>query len=639
MRKLAALLMISLGGCDFATSNPAWQEQLSPEGPCYEANMLDGFDESSTEELHQVFACLNQTGALRALEPLDQALDGDTRDGTVGYVLAVQANKLSGSSFSIPSLLSSVRDLLNQREEWGWVLHVGLELLYGAPYDWLGRSVELNSQTELDRGLLTPLSSTLGVGSAAILDDDYRALQPVEELLRSERLPQLAWTVSAIGQSTNPTLSTLNRRWAFDVADALEKAGDTSNNRLHQEDSLRALVVAMVGNFAGRPRISRLSDPLLPLLDDPIVEAGLREWLSEAEAEGRLQNLPGQLADMARKDAQGNYDIGPSDSSALTALVRLLHAGNRDVSCEGNILGFPIEISLGNLSVQLLELISTWNPNTAISVVELLGGVLDVDWLTGPLLDLVPDVCSGINQQMIDDLYAIERLNDSPGLSRSLILLLRAMDGHIPDMVNLLDVAYQVELLPPVEEALIDLADASLVLDLLTMVPVLLEPDDYFDAGYFPFGVDPLSFEDVWEILGVVLPPDQHGLTPLDRLGPPLQAALAQEGTWTAMANLGRLLGESEAELPTVLTRLDAILQEDPSLSWAHDAADLLADHETIRPLLVLVESDALRGAAFRTELTAEGPLPWFARLQVGGTLDVLLNTISSLLTLLPEEG
>ena len=631
--------MISLGGCDFAPSNPAWQEQLAPEGPCYSATLLDGFDESSTEELHQVFACLNHTGALRALEPLDEALDGATRDGTVGYVVAVEANKLSGTSFSIPSLITGGRDLLNQRDEWSWVLHVGLELLYGSPYGWLGRSVELNSQTELDRGLLTPLSSTLAYGSAAILDDDYRALQPVEELLRSERLPQLAWTVSAIGQSTDPTLSNLNHRWAFDVADALEKAGDTSNNRLHSQDSIRALVVAMMGDFAGRPRISRLSDPLLPLLDDPVVEAGLREWLAEADAEGRLQNLPGQLADMARKDAQGNYDLGPSDISALTALVRLLHAGNQDVSCDGNILGFPIHISLGNLSVQLLELISTWNPNTAITVVELLGGVLDVDWLTGPVLDLVPNVCSGISPQMIDDLYAIERLNDSPGLSRSLILLLRAMDDHIPDMVNLLDVAYQVELLPPVEEALIDLADASLVQDLLTMVPVLLEPDDYFDSGYFPTGVSPLSFEDVWEILGTVLPPDQDGLTPLDRLGPPLQAALAQEGTWVAMANLGRLLGEGEAELPTVLTRLDAALQEDPALSWAPKAADLIADHDKLRPLLVLVESDALRDAAFHTELTAEGPLPWFARLQVGGTLDVVLDTLSSLLTLLPEDG
>ncbi len=637
MRKLAALLIFSLGGCDFAPSNPAWQEQLSPEGPCYEANLLDGIDESSTEELHQVFACLNHTGALRALEPLDRSLDGSTRDGAVGYVVAVEANKLAGTSFSIPSLLSGGRSLLSQREEWGWVLHMGLELLYGSPYGWLGRSVELNSQTELDRGLLTPLSSTLGVGSAAILDDDYRALQPVDSLLRSERLPQLAWTVSAIGQSSNPTLSTLNQRWAFDVSDALEKAGDTSNNRLHSQDSIRALVVAMMGDFAGRPRLSRLSDPLLPLLDDPVIEAELRSWL--VEAEGRLQNLPGQLADMARKDAQGNYNLGASDISALTALVRLLHAGNQDISCDGNIIGFPIHISLGNLSVQLLELIATWNPNTAITVVELLGGVLDVDWLTGPLLDLVPNVCSGISPQMIEDLYSIERLNDSPGLSRSLILLLRAMDGHIPDMVNLLDVAYEVELLPPVEEALIDLADASLVQDLLTMVAVLLEPDDYFDAGYFPFGVNPLSFEDVWDILGAVLPPDQDGLTPLDRLGPPLQAALAQEGTWVAMANLGRLLGEGEAELPTVLTRLDALLQEDPSFSWAPEAADLLADHDKLRPLLVLVESDALRDAAFRTELTAEGPLPWFARLQVGGTLDVVLNTISSLLTLLPEEG
>ncbi len=74
-----------VGGC--AETTP-WTEQLVPGGPCYAVNLLDGLDNSSTQEEHDLFACLDANGTLSGYRALDAALDASTRDGAVGLVLA-----------------------------------------------------------------------------------------------------------------------------------------------------------------------------------------------------------------------------------------------------------------------------------------------------------------------------------------------------------------------------------------------------------------------------------------------------------------------------------------------------------------------------------------------------------------------
>ena len=61
MGSMFALLMVGCGG---NTSPPSWTDQVSPSGPCWEVNLTDGLDESSTDELHGLFDCLNQGGNL-----------------------------------------------------------------------------------------------------------------------------------------------------------------------------------------------------------------------------------------------------------------------------------------------------------------------------------------------------------------------------------------------------------------------------------------------------------------------------------------------------------------------------------------------------------------------------------------------
>ena len=101
---------------------------------------------------------------------------------------------------------------------------------------------------------------------------------------------------------------------------------------------------------------------------------------------------------------------------------------------------------------------------------------------------------------------------------------------------------------------------------------------------------------------------------------------------------LGRdelLLQAPDTELAGLLPRLLPLLEADPSISLLDSAADLLSDPALVRPALVLAEEDALRDAVFATSLTEEGPLPFLARLQVGGTLDALLGTLELFFDLL----
>lgn len=647
MPRAPAALLLLLGGCGFADANPSWVDQPSPSGPCYDANLLDGLDEASTAEIHSIFACVNSTGTLNAFAPLDLAMDGSTRDGSIGHLLAVQVNSLKGTQFSVTRILDTTRDLLDQRGDWQWLLPVALELVYAAPYSQIGVDIPFNDSDALNHGLLGLWSEPVGLATTAILDDQLRALVPVTDALRSPQLARAAWTLALLPQSTDPNVSRFADRWAFDLSDAIARSSDSSNNHSQRinGNSLQDLADAVLVQTGddGRLVLAHLSDPLLPLLESDIAEASLRSWISAEYTAGRLAVLPGQLLHLADVDIAGNpLPAGPNSSpSALEALIRLLHRGNRDIVCEGDIIGIPFSFDLGNLSVALLGAIAQQSPQTADSAVDLLGSVLGVDWLTGPVLDLVPGVCPAIDQEMIDDLYALDRLND-PAVSGLLVALIEALQALQPwqqQIIDLLSVADEYTLVPPAEEALRDLADGPLVADLLGLVPLLLEPQTVFATDAFPAGIQPLALEDVWQLLLTVLQVDSAGLSPLDRLSPPIQALIAEDGSWQGLQALGLLLGQSDAETTKILPRLEPVLQKDPTLSFAPDLATLLEDPDKVTPLLILVESRDLRQALLSTTPEMEGPLPFMARIEVSGTLDQLLNTIDVLLSIFPEDG
>lgn len=634
-----------LGACTFVPSGGQDLFRSEPGGPCYDANLLDGFDD--TDEIHVVFACINAEGALDSYASLDAALDGPTRDGPAGAVLLAWLDTFPAVDLSLPDLLDEVLAVLEAPEELLSGVRMGFELLYASPWADLGAATPLNSQVSLDAGVFVPLLPMAGLVAGTALDEDLASLAPLTELLRSATLRQIAWTAASVGASDNPALAPLGRRWATDAGDAIARTRDPANDRWSAAsgDSLRDLagqLFTRTGND-GRPVIEHLGDPLRPLLADDVVRDRMEAALEDQIRAGRLDSLPAELLYLASVDPDGGA-LADGEDSALVALVRLLHAGDTEVTCSVDLIVTSLDISLGNLSLELLQLFADADPDTLVSGVGLLGGLLGID-LTDSILDLIVDsrVCPAIDAQLVADLDAIDRFNDA-GAGTSLYVLLAALDAidapttRIPEVIDLIGTLDAFELVEPGEEALRDLHDAPLTDDLLAFLPALLDPWGYHDPDAFPPGIEPVSFADAWGMAEAVLEESDDGTTALGRVSSLLNIGLAQQGTWTAVGNLGRLLEQPDAETADALPWLTARLEADPDLEIAVTLADSLDDYAFVRAPLVLVEAEGLRGALGATQLTQPGPLPFTAVLVHDGTLDVLLDTLRLLVTLLPED-
>lgn len=644
------LLGVVLGGCSFAATGEDWRDQIGPSGPCFEANLLDGLDRASTAEAHAVFACLNGTGALDAYAPLDVALDGPTRDGPVGLVLAGWLAELPTADLSLGTLVEDALALLREPAGIFDTLHLGFELVYGKPWPWLGGAVPFNSQTALDDGLLVPALPVVGAVAGAVLDEDLAPLAPLADAVRSDVTRRLAWTLASVGASTDPTLSAIDARWALDVSDVIARVADGDNDRWSRAsgNSLRDVATALFTREAdGRITLDHLSDPLAPVLADIGLRDALALDLADQVDAGRVEVLPAQVRYLVTVDARGGA-LSAGEDSALVSLLRLLHDADTEVDCSIDLVVFDIDISLGNLSVDLLQLLARQDPDTVDGGVGLLGDLLGVS-LTDDILDAVADsgVCPVIDAQLVADLHAVDRLAD-PQTDELLYVLLDVLAtfddrGQVPALVDTIGEAHALGLVPPIEELLRDTADTAFAADLVDLLPTLLDPWAWHDADYFPAGTPPLDFDTVWDTAAFLLtagPSDGAGSleTPTAALAGPVKAALAQEGTWTTLGALGELLAESDALTARALDHVGALCGADPGLATLDALADALENTTLARPLLVLAEADALQDAATRTELVQEGPLPFTARLVHGGTLDVLLDTLALLANLLPTR-
>lgn len=627
-----ALLPLFLAGCQFQDSSYAWTNQLHADGPCYQANLLDGIDESGTAELHAVFACVNQTGAIDAFRPIDDAFDATTRAGSVGVVLAGWMNGLDASSVSLAGIVDDALAALDDRESIASTLHFAFELVYAAPWADLGTSVPLADPASLDAGLAAPLIRLAGPLATALLDDDYQALAPIQAFARSESLVQLAWTAASVAESTDPTLAGLADAWPTDVADVISRAENTANNRSFGEsgNSLRDLITVVVAPAT----LSAFRAPLSEILEDSDARDAVSAALRDEVAHGRLATLPAQALYLASVDSAGG-GLSGGEASALLALIRLLHDTNTSVDCSIDLGLTSVDFSFGNLAVAILETLANTDPDTTESGVSLLGDMLGVP-LTDAILSGVADsgVCPAVTAQVVADLHAIDRLNDpaSADLLRVLLDLLNALQDHIPAIAEAATVAYDLDVIPAVEEALRDLADAPFIADILDLVPVLLDPTVYH-ADIFPDGVEPLAFADVWEDARVVLTGDA-----LDQLDPVLSVVIADDNLWAAVHNLGTLLAYPNVELRHALADLSELVADDPTLEAAKELADDLDDPTFLTPALEIIESEPVRSSLLTTTPDTEGPIPFVARLARGDTLDVLLDTLDLLRALLPED-
>ena len=618
------LVLLALGGCTFFESGSDWSTQVEPGGPCYAFNFLDGVEAGSNAEFHSAFACLNRQGMVEPLSPLDVALDAPTRSGNVGgNLVELMSAAGNASDVSLAGVLDSVLGAFDDREGAERVLRLALELVYASGIDELGTAVSLNSETSLGNGLLVPLVETAGFVAATILDDDRAALGPVSDVLRSQETRRWLWTLALLEDAPDADVAALATLWPSIAAQVIERTSDSSNDMDPGEtsNSLRDLVTSMLAGDA----VLDVAGAAEPILDDTFTRDQLAAWVQDENAAGRWENLGDGVLYLASVDPNGGA-LSAGEDSALVALVRLFHDTNQPVECTIDLWVTDVHIDLGNLAVAILQTLAQTDPGTAANGVDLLGDTLGLP-LTDAALQTLADsgVCPVIDDQVVSDLSAIDRLSDpaTDDLLVSLLGLLAAADDHIDSIADVATAMHDDRLVDPLEEVLYDVGGTSASREILAAVPGLLDPDRGQATDEFPAGVRPVDFDAVCDLVQEATAQGNY-----EALSPVINVAVGRESTWTAMGNATHLLTTGGTETSGALGLLRESVEADPELAFLDTTADYVDDPAVATSALELVESPDLRGAITSTELSSIGPLPWLAELYVGGTVDALWNTI-----------
>lgn len=629
---------LALGVACTPAPSAGWTDQLAPAGPCYAVNLLDGLSEASTQELHDTYTCLNRQGLLTAFGGLDAAMDAPTRSGDpAGVELARGLNAALGQDLDVFGLFGTAREALElEGAPLERLVRAGVELLYARSWEQLrSGTVSLQPASSLDAGVIRPLLPAVRSMAGVALDDQAALDALVDDALDSAALLPLVHTAAALGQPKDAQLDQTLEQLPAHLGEAIERARDATNDRWAESsgDSLRDLAQKLLvdtGND-GRVALEHLADPLRELLPDTGLRARVRGAVAQLDREDRLEPLPAQLLYLAQVDVDGGSLSGGEDS-ALVALLRLVHDADGPMRCSVDLIVTELTLDIDNLAVELLETLAEQDPDTVEGGVGLLGAVLG--WgVSESVLNSVADsgVCDILDRQLVSDLGAIDRFND-PQSADLLVALLDVLgafaDGEpsrVPELVDVLSTVYAFGAAEPLEEVLRDLGTAELVYDALELLPVLLTPEAYLDRGGLPPGVDLLDFEALWDLLGGLVALRGSGQSAVEELSPLLRAAMAQEGTWTALGNLAGLLQRADSEAAHLGDALPGLLALDPELALLQELAPALVDPAVLTPLLRVAESPEVMDALGQAELTAEGPLPFVARMVVGDTWEALL--------------
>ncbi|MCP4920407.1 MAG: hypothetical protein GY913_26190 [Proteobacteria bacterium] len=634
---LTPSLTWALLACSTAPTSSAWLDQVEPGGPCYEANLLDGLSEESTDELHAIYDCLNRQHAFEALGGTVDSLDAPTRASTsAGVDLAVAVNQAGEQDVDVFGLAGLALDLFDSGELPFWA-DLSAELLYGRSILTLqSGAVDLRAGSALDRGVLRPAFPALKASATASLDNDMEPLAVLADALESPRVDSIVHSLAGLVDQ-HPGVQDLPAH----LGDAIARSRDASNDRWTDAsgDSLRDLSEALLVETGGDGRIAleHLADPARVLLADDQVKARLETVLTRLDNSNRLRQLPPQIVYLAEVDAGGG-DLTTGEDSALVALLRLIERADGPMTCSLDLWVTSLSVTIDNLAIEILTVLADQDPETVDSGVGLMGEVLGWDVSQSVLYSIADSgVCDPLDAQMVDDLQALDRFNDSAtgDLLYALLWTLQAVHevdtSRLPELVDLLSTVRVFEADRPLEEVLRDIGTSQLMYDLIEGLPILIDGD----MGDLPPSVEPLDFDMVWAIALDAFDNGAGGTSPVQELAPVLQAAIAQDGTWVAIGNLGELLETQDANTAVVLEHLPTLIALDPELDLITGLAPLVGDERLSRPLARVLETPEVTDALGAAELTDEGPLPFYGRLVVGGTLDAALSLLDWTLDML----
>ena len=628
-------MLLALLGC--STPQDHWLDQVEPGGPCYEANLLDGLDEESTAELHALFDCLNRQSAFEPLSDTVDALDEPTRASSpAGVDLAIAVNQAGDQDVDVFGLAGMALDLFESGELPFWA-DLSAELLYGRSIATLqSGAVDLRAGSALDRGVLRPLLPALRASATAALDNDMEPLRVVADVLDSPRTDSAVHSLAALS-THHPGVNDVPAH----LGDAIERSRDASNDRWSDAsgDSLRDLADALLVQTGGDGRIAleHLADPARVILADDQVKSRLETVMTRLDNSNRLRQLPPQIVYLAEVDANGDT-LAVGDDSALVTLLRLVERADGPMTCSLDLWVTELTVTIDNLAVELLAALAEQDPETVDGGVGLMGAVLGWDFSQSVLYSIADSgVCDPMDRQMVDDLAALDRFNDAETgeLLYALLWTLQAFHevdtSRLPELVDLLATVSLFEADRPLEEVLRDVGTSALMYDVIEGLPILIDGD----VGALPDGVEPLDYDMIWAIATDAFDNGAGGTSPVEEFAPVLQAALGQDGTWVALGNLAELLQTQDANTAVALERLPTLVEVDPDLDLIHGLSPLVGDERLSRPLARVVETPAVTEALGAAELTSEGPLPFYGRLVVGGTLDAALALVDWTLDLL----
>ncbi len=651
-------LLPLLVSCSFQADQPHWTDQLQPDSPCYRVDLFDGLDESSTDELHDLYDCVDQ-GSLTPLAGVVDAMDAPTRSGEpAGLDLARLINHLPDTGLDLAAIFDAAVILL---DDGGTPVVAAAELLvelvYGTPYDQLESGGAPTQAGALDGGLVVPALPLVAVLATQAQDRDDGLGALTASALRADLTHDAVASFMAASASDEPLLEDLPTALPAQLGAAIDAAKDAGNDHWPNAsgDALRDVAEALAARAEGeRTTLELLLDPVELMLSDEVVRDSLIAALGDSARGGHLDVLPAQLAWLATIDPDGG-SLDPGEDSALVSMVRLLHTADREVSC--STLGWEW-LHTDNMSVWLLELIAEQEPDNVDFLLNIGGWTLSY----GELIEALASQCTIDSAQFAADAPSLERLVD-PQVGDLLVAMLNLLQGlqpeggsgSIPELVDIISIAHAQQLTPPIEELLKDLAGTRLVATAVSLVPVLIDPWSEqawcangtdscleetwggFDEQAFEAGRHPVDIEALLALLTTLGEPDEHGVTPLERLRATLQLAVHHDATWTVLANTAALLQTPGARTGEILTVLPRWTEVDPEWKLLSMSADLLDDGACTTPVLRIAETEPVLDAISETSADQEGPLPFVARLVIDDTLAEVLATVKLILDLLLE--
>jgi len=604
-------------------------------------------DDTSTQELHDLFDCLNRSGNLDALQAVDAAMDAQGRSGTpIGLTVARLTNTLPTSGYDLLGLAGKALQLFDEHhEDADLVLEAAVESIYGVPYGQIDDDFDLGSAEHLRSGVLLPAMSLGSQVATDLLDGGSQAQEEVVSILDSELIDAAACTMAGVVYTEDPELKPVGDQLMLNLAKAWIRSKNADNDVWADAsgNSIRDLIdILAIGESSGP--MDELRPIISALLSDDVVQRNTKQVLVQATAAGHIVHLPAQLQYLADINASGiPLSSGTAgQTSALQAGARLLHYGNTEVDCSIDIPVLPdIEFSLGNLSVSILRRLALMDEDTAVDSVGFLGEVLNFG-LTQTILDAIvgTDVCPVLNNDLIDDLVVLERLND-PAVGNLVSVIHGLLDAvyqedelnRLPETVDLMSILYSQELLPPVEETLRDLASSELAGSMTTIIETMIDPSP-LDPSVCDDDARPLDFEMLWAAAA-------DGLTDGDESGlleTITQDALDSSALWEFIDHGSQLASQPDArvhQLPEVL--VNVLLDERGGIGL--DAIRSTARDPGIwGPSLEVLESPDLMEAMTAPTGEQEGPLPFVARLVRSDTVTVMLQTIDLLLDSLSDD-